>query len=105
MTYGLSLGMGVRKPGQPKDAAGERKAECCKKRCLVVEVMLWGTGEVRDFAASDTSETNPTNLNYTVASRYEDSDQNKPKPVILLVISCLRRKRGRFSGTLNAEHD
>ena len=72
---------------------------------VIFERALLGNRQVGGFGARHASETNPTELTYSVASRYKDSGENKPKPAIFRIIYGLRRKKARFSGNLNAERD
>ena len=58
-------------------------------------------GEAGDFARRDAGETNPRGLKYAAATRYKNSRQNKPKPVISRAIYGLQEKSARFSANLN----
>ena len=58
-------------------------------------------GAAGDFALRDAGGTIPIGPRYALATRYENSDQNKPKPVIFRSIYRLERKSARFSANLN----
>ena len=99
-------GQGPDEEGIPGGRAQSRAPDTPHRGLQVIfERALLGNRQVGGFGARHASETNPTELTYSVASRYKDSGENKPKPAIFRIIYGLRRKKARFSGNLNAERD